>query len=345
MTMRANHIEILDVMKFVSACLVVAIHALPLRDIGGGFWLTTLARLAVPLFFTISAYLLFKRIFDAEQTKREQNLIVIRFCKRIAVLLLIWIVISFPILWESCYSARESMAHFCLRLVFSPGNALWFLSALLFGTMIQFFAFRLFGLAGMLFLGVAAHCVCVGTDAYYAVIPLAAQTAATNYSLFFGGPISCTTPSSLMFIALGAFFAKKNGSKYVAWSQKHKITAAFVFCAMLAGLFLEARLTVIEFHLVKNLIVYFMLLPCIAVLFPLMLSLRDIHFGNYAQKLGKISIFIYVLHPILISLSERLNVTSGNSLSDYVIVLIFCIMTANVLLCCEKKFSFLRWLH
>jgi len=53
----------LDIGKFFCALLVVGIHAQPLGDrlVGGGYFFTTLCRIAVPFFFVTSSYLFYDR--------------------------------------------------------------------------------------------------------------------------------------------------------------------------------------------------------------------------------------------------------------------------------------------
>ena len=53
----------LDILKFVMALLVVAIHAEAVNDISGFYEVTSpMIGCAVPVFFVISAYLVFRKI-------------------------------------------------------------------------------------------------------------------------------------------------------------------------------------------------------------------------------------------------------------------------------------------
>lgn len=61
-----------DIAKYVSALLVVCIHTFPFIDINemlNTYFIQTICRLAVPFFFMISGYFLFRKIRNEEEDK------------------------------------------------------------------------------------------------------------------------------------------------------------------------------------------------------------------------------------------------------------------------------------
>ena len=74
--------DILDLTKFILSIMIVAIHTQLLLSI-----LYPWLRLAVPLFFTISSFLLFKKI---NINPKEESEIIKNFCRRQIKLYLFW---------------------------------------------------------------------------------------------------------------------------------------------------------------------------------------------------------------------------------------------------------------
>ena len=63
--MKSKSYTAIDIAKYISALLVVYIHTFPLADISADLNMIVLqavCRIAVPFFFTVSAFLFFRRI-------------------------------------------------------------------------------------------------------------------------------------------------------------------------------------------------------------------------------------------------------------------------------------------
>ena len=91
----------IDLSKWILSLMVVAIHVAPAR----GFWyemMIPVLRLAVPLFFMISGYLLFIRMKELDHDK--QNEAVIKYLFRILKLYFAWMILLFPVtVWNRKY--------------------------------------------------------------------------------------------------------------------------------------------------------------------------------------------------------------------------------------------------
>ena len=91
--MKKNYTAI-DIAKFICALLVVGIHTQPLGDrlSGGGYFLTTLCRIAVPFFFVVSGFLFFSK-----ETKLS------KYVKRLIILDITWTVLELPYIIYNCF--------------------------------------------------------------------------------------------------------------------------------------------------------------------------------------------------------------------------------------------------
>ena len=82
----------LDVLKFCMAICVVAIHTKPfITNDTLHSWVNPLLQTAVPVFFIISSFLLFKKLNKLD--RKEQNIALANYVKRIGLLYAIWFII------------------------------------------------------------------------------------------------------------------------------------------------------------------------------------------------------------------------------------------------------------
>ena len=118
-----------DIAKFICAFLVISIHTYPLLGIHPTLNLilvSGIARIAVPLFFVISAYFFFQHT--------DENY-VMKYLKKIGKLYLIWSLIYLPFyLLQNSHNGLVIMVVRYLRNFFFLGSHyhLWFLPALMF---------------------------------------------------------------------------------------------------------------------------------------------------------------------------------------------------------------------
>lgn len=138
-----------DIAKYISALLVVCIHTFPFIDINETFntyFIQTLCRLAVPFFFMISGYFLFGKIRQNEDDRDVLKKYIFRLLKIYAV----WTVIYLPYTIYNYVQAQSGwMGIFSyLRDLVLNGSYyhLWFLPALMTGTLIVYWLYRKKGL-------------------------------------------------------------------------------------------------------------------------------------------------------------------------------------------------------
>ena len=138
----------LDVLKFFMAFIVVMIHVKPfptdtlLFSIFSPCW-----AVAVPVFFVISAFLLFSKTYGQECNGGGYLSVIQLFTKRILILYGIWLLVEIPwIILNKPYFTEpffNGLFDFIKDLLFAstfPGS--WFLSALVVGVWVVFLLSR-----------------------------------------------------------------------------------------------------------------------------------------------------------------------------------------------------------
>lgn len=100
----------IDLLKFIMAVCVVAIHTQPLYSVQSIVvqrLFDTITSLAVPYFFSVSGFLLFSKI-DADISCRKNMEVCKRYLSRVLSLYVIWNIIYLPISSASC-TIRQSV--------------------------------------------------------------------------------------------------------------------------------------------------------------------------------------------------------------------------------------------
>ena len=126
--------------KFIMAVLVVAIHVEPFNGNMAFYYNNCLARIADPMFFTLSAYFLFQKLLASNWDKT----IFIKQIKRLFMYYGVWLVIYSPVILTRTWSRCDSFLAFIwevFRQIFltGPYGALWFLPALILGLILTYF--------------------------------------------------------------------------------------------------------------------------------------------------------------------------------------------------------------
>lgn len=125
--------------KFIMAVLVVAIHVEPFTENAAFYYNNCLARIADPMFFTLSAYFLFDKLVASNW---DAN-IFIKQIKRLFQYYGIWLIVYSPVILSRTWVRCDSIPAFfweVVRQIFltGPYGALWFLPALILGLILTY---------------------------------------------------------------------------------------------------------------------------------------------------------------------------------------------------------------
>lgn len=139
----------LDILKFIMALLIVAIHSEAVNDIPIVYEVTNpVIMSAVPMFFVISAFLLFRKIRQSQLSGQQEREILLHFTWRLFLLYSFWMVVQFPLVIHTRHylsmSFIEFIYNFLLDIAFrSTFHGAWFFSALVVGTWLIYFASKM----------------------------------------------------------------------------------------------------------------------------------------------------------------------------------------------------------
>ena len=143
----------IDIAKFVMAILVVAIHVRPFTGQTAFVYDDIIARIADPLFFQITAFLFFEKIFAQISGDLRQGMswrMLGHYMKRILALYTAWFVIYAPVVlprtWQECGNIR-GMLLALLKKYWLSGyyGAMWFMTALLLAMPLVFILTKYLG--------------------------------------------------------------------------------------------------------------------------------------------------------------------------------------------------------
>ncbi|NBD27953.1 serine racemase VanT catalytic subunit [Paenibacillus glycinis] len=326
----------LDLFKLFAAMLVIANHTGPLASLSpkADFVLTDIiSRLTVPYFFMTSGFFFFRPRREGGAGKPPVK----RFLSRIGTLYGVGILLYLPVNLYNGRFGSDSTAASITKDIFFGGTFyhLWYLPALIIGTLIVF-GLRTW-LPNRFVLAAAGALYAVGLfgDSYYGVTTHSAQFAGFYGQLFdaFG-----QTRNGLFFaplyIALGAAFgsAAAGGSRIApSLGGKKRYAALFAvsFCALLAeGIALHRYATPLHDAM------YLAAVPAEIFLFALLLAFG----GKSHPRIRYMSTTVYLIHPLVIiavrgfaKMTGLQSIAVGNSIVFFAAVTVLSLLFASAI--------------
>lgn len=345
-------IYIFDIAKLIMSFFVAAIHIKPFSSISTivNFYIVEcIGRMAVPIFFSIAGFFLYKKIFNNQSNYYE---IVKKYVLRIFSIYLIWSILYYIPYSDGKISfllIKSFIIKFLLKGIFSQ---LWYMQSLIVGVILSTFCSKKIGIKNTLILSFVFFIIGLLIVPYY---PYICRTISIPYKikrlidsmgyktgrngLFFG----------MFFITMGGYISKyqdlllkKNVQKYVLM---------FI---------LSVILLVIESNIIKNLNgqyygLQLSLVPCSFSAMLLMLIYnakfnRNINTSN----IRSLSFLIYLIHEWISYLYKHtiqkviiINGVFQNSLIKYIIIMIITIVISELIIYLSKtnKFKMLKKLY
>lgn len=219
----------LDILKLAMAVLVAARHMIQVFYAAESRWRlligSWLSNLAVPVFFIIAGFLLFRKVPELpgipagdkrRQARGAGRKKVFSYCARILKLYVLWCVIYWPIDFYNWYhgteGAREFIAHYIRSFFFSSTIAqLWYLPALIAACLIVWFCYsggmriwQILVVSGLLFV-----MGCIGDNWYFTqYLPVKWQQVIYAYGQHFITMRNGVFYGSF-YVCLGLLFAGK----------------------------------------------------------------------------------------------------------------------------------------
>ncbi len=299
-----------DIFRIIAAILVIAIHTSPLRSVNASaehFLTSVIARIAVPFFFAMTGY--FTDLRNVSGLKKTTG--------KTAVMYGLAIVIYLPF---GTYASNLKM------LLFDGAFFhLWYFPACVFGAVIVYALTKLPKSAAF---AIAAALYIVGLfgDSYYRLVSGLPPVRAF-YSALFG--VFSFTRNGLFFAPIFMLIGNMLRERKLG---ENRFAAAVGLTVSLLLLTLESFTLLRTNGAVGNMYVF--LVPAAIYLFELLASFK----AKPRPRLRKASMWIYVIHPIIIHLlgkaADALGVVSfaeQHSLTRFVLATVISLAIALII--------------
>ena len=285
-TVRKN-LDILDVTKFILSFFVVAIHAEGLPSA-----LYPWLRIAVPLFFVISSFLLFFGIQgkDSDDQKRA----IVRYVKRNFILYAVWFVLLLPF----TYIARRSwfddgillgIFRFLRGLILgSTFRASWFITAGVLAVLLIYAASHKIPRSVLTVGAALCYLVCCLVTSYRGLVEGTPFSVLLDVSKHAFDGMATSFVHALFWVMLGKLFAENR-------IRISSVMAAFGCCVGAVLLYVEYWLTSHYLQAASSASCYMTLIPFTLCLFAWLIRINRLQI-RFAKKLRNVSTLIYVSH-------------------------------------------------
>lgn len=338
---KKKNYDSLDLTKFVLSIMIVAIHASLFPTV-----LYPWLRLAVPLFFVISSFLLFNKINYSN--KKDESKIINSFIIRQLKLYLFWFIILLPItvvirknwfsdgIWMGLYTAIKE------TLFSSSFIASWFITSTIFGTLIVYKLSKKINYKILLIVFIIINVICCIESSYLSLFINMSPVEKIHhiYLTVFPSPVF-SFPVSLIWILIGKLFADKT------IRIKPLYNIFIIICCSL--LYIEWKY-VISITDCYSADCYISLIPTVILMFNLLINI-DISLKK-AIIFRKVSVITFPLHG---SIAWVLQHLLANFISNGVVIgiAVFILTLIIVYLACfiifklenKKGFKLLKYSH
>ncbi len=316
----------LDILKFILAIVIISAHCSLFEEFPNlqSIW-GSLIGIAIPIFFSISSYLFFNKIFNGPSTSKT-NSIFIHYVKRLAILFTVWYILMIPMTYFKFYSVatpKETLFAIFLSCCF---NGYWFIKALIINTTILYF-FRKH-LISCFIIAILIYLYCA-YNYVYGFNPFL-KNIQPYYSFYY----------HIAYFCWGAIFAKyRDTINFSKWNSQ-----ILIFCWLM-------MLVTTSFFNTEPLYRFF----SFPLLFPVFFNL-SITPKPYHKTMRDLSIILYMVQFLLIWLYNGacdLYLETGSilfqivhfSIVRFAIVLSIALCVALLIIRKESKYQWLKFLH
>lgn len=335
--------DILDLVKYILSFFVVAIHSRLFPN-----YLYPWLRLAVPLFFIISAFLFYEKFKVTDE--KEQWTLTKKYIKRYLLLYIFWFVLLLPATITGNLDLFQYKWYIVIykiisyTLFSSTFPASWFITGCIYGALAIYLT-RKFHPIFLIAISLVLYLFCASLSSYFFAFPQLADFKYW-YEFIFTEP-QLSFPCAISWMLVGSLISRFN-------IKLNKITLAItiIFICGCLGLLYYEWSSIKKITGFGNKDIYFSLLPLCTAIFIL---LKDIDVKiRSARLLRKLSTIIYTSHGAIINGFNYLLLITKVSLDDVYLCLITFVVTiflahvfSIILLTLEKKkhFGFLKYSH
>lgn len=304
----------LDLLKFILAILIVSGHCRLFEEFPTIYqWWGHIDAVAVPLFFAISSFLFFRKVYSMP-LEEDTNRVLYKSIKRLAILFVIWYVLMLPMTYFKFFSVatlKETIFAIFFSCCF---NGYWFIKALLINTVIVFYFRRKNSLVICTIIAAALYFYC-----------------SFNYIFHYNSYIVSLRPYYSFFyhllpFCLGAWLAK---------IRDYKIpNIAFILMWIMALLLCHYKWMDPVYRIVSVLFI-----------FPVFARMRIEHLSPSTLKnLRYTSTILYMVQFFLIWIYDGAGI-SQLSLVRFVVVLSLALLFSYLIIYSSSRHKWLRYLY
>ncbi|MEG0275524.1 MAG: acyltransferase family protein [Coprobacillus sp.] len=277
----------IDFMKFILSIGVIAIHAQVFFFVSPVLYKTItmgLLRIGVPFFFVVSGYFYYQRIMQGKETKSYIMKLIKIFLTFEAIEIIFLLV---PM--SSSLQPNAMIGYLWTALSVGLGGAYWFLISLILSLIFLTLFWKKKKIYPLLIIGLLLYLFVFTIDSYGGFFKgTEIQLLASLHTSLWKWP-QAGLCSSLFYLSLGALIYEK----------KPKIPYLNIALILsLIGLMLEAYF--LQSHGAMDGNCYVMLIISVPLLVMWCLNHPQLSFDT--SRLGKMSLYIYMVHPIVLSL-------------------------------------------
>ena len=335
----------LDIMKFISAILIIVLHTSPFSSyskvLSFGFR-NIITIVAVPFFFCTSGFLLFKKLSLLDQYEGEKYLK--KYIWRLCLMYGLWSLVYLPFViygWlkDGQISLDEIVQY--IKYFFFEGSysTIWFLPALIIAALICYLLHRRYSFDRVFLIAVPFYVLACLMTNYYGItetIPILKEFMQNYYNFF--DSVKNGILFGFIFVALGGLFAESQG-------RKKNIVLIFGAGIATLGLAIESVLFLIFDFKQFGCDTKIFLIPFTMFLFSFLLQF-DIKSNKIYIYLQKISLLLFLSQRIFISLANIFlaqTIWVKNSLLYFVMILGLTWLFSDLFIRVSKKVHFLRY--
>lgn len=338
----------IGIFKFIMSLFVVAIHVQPFSDNMAFYYNNCIARIADPMFFTLSSYFLFNKLINSNWDKNI-------FLKHIQHLLhyyFIWLLVFSPIIITRTWQRTNNIfAFLCdiFKQIFLSGTygALWFLPALLLGLALTYVIGKKSTPKVCLAISFPFFLFTVFEMEYTLLIQdISWLSAINNFFISIFGWLGNGVNYGFFFCSLGLYIASQK--KQVQRKQNKDLIMVILSSALLV---LECTI-IRKFNLGVSYGAMFFLIPVTYYLIHLLLELQSKTKHNIvpiARYLQNMSLLIFPLHYGIMEMLEYILkdvkwYVASTTIQYATVIVITCAISA-LIMTLGKKHKILRYFY
>ena len=343
--MRKTYTSI-DIAKFLLSLLIVVLHLNPFGEQFG--WVRfPITRIAVPVFFMISSFLLFIKMTDVADSGEKKH-IIFRFVKRNLQLYLAWFIVLLPLTVYNGEYLQNGFGYFLKDIMprlflGSTFSASWYIMALIIGTLVTFYLSKYIKNAGVLTVGVLLYTVCCLATNYRCF--LQESNIIVSFLNFYPTNIYLSFPASIVWISIGKIVAE-----HLEILKEIQLSKKLIATGIGLILLFAEHFVISGYNLSNANDCYFALLLLAPVLFSVILSV-DCKQSVFAKKLRIISTVMYCSHlaagQVLGFLLEKLGFDTKTVFGASIVFVLAVVCCSGLALLIDrlKKYRYLNWLQ